>query len=230
MRKLLVALVVFFVLLLVADRVAHAVAQKQLASRIQTTEKLSDTPKVHLDGFPFLTQVLGGRYDGGRIEVRNLTVQGITVSRLDATVRGVKVPFTDLIKGNVDRVPVSSVRGTAYVRFPTLVSELDIPDLTLSGSDGRLRVALGLNTPAGRVTAKGSARLSLADGELRFGDISIDSGLPPSVQQYADKAVASISRTVRVDDLPYGLRPTALRVTADGVQLDAYAEDTVLSG
>ncbi len=69
MRGLLILLVVFGCLLVVADRVAVAVAQDRVADRIAEQGGLPGPPVVDITGFPFLTQALSGRYDDVRISL-----------------------------------------------------------------------------------------------------------------------------------------------------------------
>lgn len=57
-----VAAVVTLVLLLLLDRAAEALTAPELAMKIQRAQHLSARPQVTVRGFPFLTQVLAGKY------------------------------------------------------------------------------------------------------------------------------------------------------------------------
>ena len=52
MRKLLIVVIVLAGLLVVADRVAVVVADRQIASRVQSAYNLSSKPSVSVHGIP----------------------------------------------------------------------------------------------------------------------------------------------------------------------------------
>lgn len=231
MRKLITAVVVVVILFVGADRIVHAVAEHELAAQIRSSQQLPATPKVHLDGFPFLTQVIRGRYDGGRIVVEGLRTPRMRIDRLDATVTGVRLPLSALVHRNVSRVPVRHVTATVHIGYPALAAALDVPGLTLAGSGGRLTVSVTTNaTVVGRVMLSGSAAIGVSGGTLTVHDVRLGAqggSVPASV---LDPAAKRIARTVPLNDLPYGLHLTGLRVTDSGVDVTAAATDTVLAG
>jgi LmeA-like phospholipid-binding len=59
MRKLLFALLAVVVLLIAADRVAGAVAERKASDRVASAYGLPAKPGVRIAAFPFPTQVLG---------------------------------------------------------------------------------------------------------------------------------------------------------------------------
>lgn len=62
MRRFLTVIVVLVLLVVVVDRAAWWFAQGTIADQVQSEADLSSRPEVKVGGFPFLTQVLRGRY------------------------------------------------------------------------------------------------------------------------------------------------------------------------
>src|SRR3954471_11627595 len=120
MRRALLGVAVLLVLLVVGDRVAATVAAHVMASRVQQSQGLPTRPSVSIGGFPFLTQALFGDYAHVRAVVSHLRRGGLDVTRIDADLDGVAVPFGDVVAGTVDRVPVDSLRVRAKVDYASL--------------------------------------------------------------------------------------------------------------
>jgi hypothetical protein len=90
--KWLIALVVLLGLLVAADRIALAVAESQLASRIQSSQHLSEKPSVSITGFPFLTQVASRDFPHATVDIHGLTgADDLQISNLHADLHGVHV-------------------------------------------------------------------------------------------------------------------------------------------
>jgi hypothetical protein len=94
---------VLLVLVIVADRVALWIAQNEVASRAQTELGLASEPGVSIKGFPFLTQVLGGRLDNVDLSTDAYTaeVDGQSLTVRDLDVRLDDVELTDSFTGAV---------------------------------------------------------------------------------------------------------------------------------
>jgi len=89
--KWLIAVVVLLGLLVGADRVALLIAENQLASRIQSSQHLSQKPDVSIAGFPFLTQVAARDFPQATVDIHGLDANGLTITDLHADLRGVHV-------------------------------------------------------------------------------------------------------------------------------------------
>lgn len=71
LRIFLILVIVLGGLFVIADRVAVNFAEDQAADRIKSTEGLANTPDVSIEGFPFLTQVVGGELDDVKIGIKD---------------------------------------------------------------------------------------------------------------------------------------------------------------
>src|SRR5256885_4227247 len=69
-----IGVVVLLVLLLIADRVGVAVAERVAGDTLESSEHLNSRPDVDIAGFPFLTQVATGNYDKITVTADDVTV------------------------------------------------------------------------------------------------------------------------------------------------------------
>lgn len=89
------AAVVTLLLPLLLDQAAEALTAHELAVKIQRAQHLSTRPHVTVRGFPFLTQVLDGKYT--EIDVSSdspVTNRGVTLSSVSVRLHGVHVGLT----------------------------------------------------------------------------------------------------------------------------------------
>jgi hypothetical protein len=236
MRRLAAMLVVVAVLLVAAavgDSVARHRAERELAQRIRTSQHLVTSPDVTIEGTPFLTQAIAGRYQGARVVISDLVSAGLPVQRLDVRLRGIRVPLGDLLRQQVRDVPVDRVAGTAHVTFAALTGRVNtagIPGLRLSDDGGRLRIATSVAVPRlGTIPIQVSARIGVQAGEPTLSDAKVLDAPVPVPAEVMRPLLAAIAGPLRLR-LPYGLRLTGVRVSATGVDVSAAATGVVLSG
>jgi hypothetical protein len=239
-RRVVVVLLVVLGLLVVgfvaADSVARHLAQGRLAAEIRTSENLPETPDVTVHGWPFLTQVIAGRYQRIDVRIRQLPVSsGISLGELDAVLSGVRVPLSDVLHGNVQRIPVAGVRAGARVSFRELdgVVRRQVPadrlqDVSLApGRDGRLLVTATYTGPGGPRPVRGEGEVSMSGGRLQF-RVREDSlaGLPTSARPQIARLLGA---SVDLPELPFGLRVLGVDVDAGGVVLRVGGTGVVLT-
>ncbi|MGH3855584.1 MAG: LmeA family phospholipid-binding protein [Pseudonocardiaceae bacterium] len=131
MRKLITAVLVVATLLVAADFGAAAVAEHTVATRLRERLGLPSDPSVRINGFPFLTQALAGRY--GSIDVR---ASGVSVDQLhdldvEATLYDVDAPASEVISGHLQSVRVGRVEGRVRVKDSDLGRAIGINDLQI---------------------------------------------------------------------------------------------------
>ncbi|MFI6130916.1 DUF2993 domain-containing protein [Micromonospora sp. NPDC051141] len=232
----LVLLVVLAGLLVVADRVAAGVAERAIADQVRQEVAKQDAqsaaPKVEVGGFPFLNQVLAGRYERISIQLTDVkgSVQGDTVDvpRLDVDARDVTASLDTIRSGRGD-VVAERVDGRGTVTYDSLAKLLKRPGLTLGERDGKLAVTAPVDILGVKLTVNGTAAVTVADGKvaLRFSDLTAD-GLPNVA--LARTLLANYARSISIDvplpELPFQLnvrkvepRPEGLVVTADAANV-----------
>jgi hypothetical protein len=207
MRKLVVVLVVIAGLLVGADRGSAYVAERAVAKRVQLDQRLVTRPDVTVHGVPFLTQLFRGRYDDIEVSMGDLHAGALRVAGLTVNLHGAHVPFKDVVRRDVKRVPVEQATARVLLRFGDLSRVVAGGHLTLSrASDDRVHVS-------------GSA-----------GGLSADVDVRPAVA--GDALVLNVNELValrwRLGSLPYGLRLSRVTVTDEGLAVTGVATDVVL--
>lgn len=223
----MVGLVVLAGLLAVADRVAAAVAANAVADQVVAAADLVSAD-VSIDGFPFLTQALGGRYDSVSVVARGVVAGDLTVDRLDATLTGVSVPLSDVLSGAVGQVPVASVQATALVGYDELARRSGDRRLTIAPEGDRLRVSGTVSVLGQTVSASALSSVRVDGGAVVVTAQSYSVGDAAASAAVTDALGGRFDLRIPVTDLPYGLQVSGVRVSPAGVEVSAAAAGTVL--
>lgn len=243
-RKVLIALVVLLLVLVgiavVADRVAAGVAERAIADQVRqevaNQDARSAAPEVEIGGFPFLTQVLAGRYERISIGLRDVraSVRGdeVTLPELDVDARDVRAPLETLRTRQGD-VVAESVDGRGIVTYDSLAKLLDRPGLKLGERDGRLAVTAPVEILGEKLTVTGTADLTVGEeGEvsLRFADLNAE-GLPrsPLARALLNDYARSISVDVPLQDLPLRLKVREVTPLPSGLEVTVGAKEVPLN-
>jgi DUF2993 family protein len=229
-RITLIVVGVLLVLALIADRVAVRVAQSALADRIQSQAQLPSKPQVTAHGFPFLTQVFGGKYQDLEVTAQDVRAEQFSNLTVHANLRGVHAPFSDLTGGRIEEVPVDHVQGTLALPYDQLARAVSIAGLTVNGDgQGGVRVSGHLTVVGRTLTASAHARVDVApDGKVV---ITADHAqvvgvtLPPAALRVLER---QLSFAVPLGNLPFGLRLTRVEATASELRLTAEADGVLL--
>jgi hypothetical protein len=225
---------VLLALLVAADRVGAAVAERVLADELQRNGALPSRPEVDVRGVPFLTQALQGRYDRIDVVARDvpageLAGTPVTLPRLSATLRGVRVPLEQALSGAVTSVPVERVDARARLPFDVVRRGSDVADLDAAAEGDRLRLRGTVRVLGQQVTGSVLSALTVEDGQLVVTAEEFD--VPGGVAgRLLDRALAGrFDARIPLTGLPYGLQVDDVRVRPDGLDVAARADDTELS-
>lgn len=223
--KWLVGLLVVLALLVGADRVAEHVAAGVLADRLQT--ELGGRPTVEIDGFPFLTQAVGGSYQRLRVSAPVVRREGLSLRDFSATLTGVHVAFGDALGGSLSAVPVDRLDASALVAYEDL-TQLAGPGLRLAGDPNGVRVtgrvaALGRQVDVSAVSSVALAgdTLVVTAGQLTVGGVAVTGPLAAALRGRLDLRVP-------LPALPYGVRLASLVAGPQGITVSGSARSVVL--
>lgn len=230
MRKLLVTLVVLAALLLALDRVAVVVASRQLASKVQQSQGLSERPGVAIRGFPFLTQVVSGRYDRVELSARGVVRDGVRIDTVRLQADGVRVALGEALRGEVRQVPVDRGTGSALLSFEDLnalsrrYSGGTVSFSSAGGSRLRLSAQVSVLGVTTAVSAE-AATVRVADGRLQVtpAPAALDA-LPVPVR---GRARELLTVSFPLPSLPFGLRITGGEITPEGLTAAAAGDRIV---
>ncbi|MGP3973292.1 LmeA family phospholipid-binding protein [Streptomyces sp. 8N114] len=149
--KLGIACCALLAFLGIGDRWAALYAEGKAAEKVQDSLHLHARPEVHINGFPFLTQVARGRLDQVEVAIPDVPAGRVSVAQVSGTVDDVKI---------IGDAP-SSVRGAVLGRMKGDVL-LDFDDL-----DRELGTSQVKFTPAGKRTVLAAGELPVAGSEVK---------------------------------------------------------------
>jgi hypothetical protein len=242
-RRLFASVIVLLVLLgvifVIADRAAAAFAERAIADQVRKEVARQDVqaaePKVKVGGFPFLTQVLDGRYESISIVLRDVrgSVEGNRVSlpQLDVDARNVRASIETLRSGQGE-VRAETMNGTGLLTYSSVAKLTKQPGVQLSEQNGKLVVKAPLEVLGQQVTVNGTAKLSVADGRVQIGfDTLTAEGLPaaPAAQALVNAYAKQISINVALPDLPFQLQLQRVQPQPDGLAVTATAKDVPIN-
>jgi hypothetical protein len=226
-RALLVVLLLAG-LTLVADRAAVGIAEDRIADQLAGKGGLVGTPEVDIAGFPFLTQVVAGRYEDVRVALDAEALGQPAGTRAAVSLHGVHVPLRTVLSGTVQEVPVDRLDGTATLAYDLLAAELG-SDAAIAPEGERLRITrtvevLGYRLP---VTAAGTVTL---DGDQLVVDVEKAAGAGVDIPDFLVGRVSDLlDLRYIVPQLPFGLQLTSVTPAEDGVRVRVEATDAVLT-
>jgi hypothetical protein len=131
-KRLLIILIVLVTLLVAADFGVAAAAEYQISKQLKNKLNLVDDPSVDIHGFPFLTQAISGSYSDISVQAQGISVQNMKDLEIDADLRDVKAPLSDVLSGNTSAITVGELDGQVQIKAGDLGRMLNIPDLAIS--------------------------------------------------------------------------------------------------
>ena len=227
-----IIVVVLFGLFVVADRITVGVAESAVAKRIQDQSPFAGSgvkPHVSINGFPFLTQAIGGKYDDIEVSGDALTIDQVRGIDLNAHMHGVHVPLDNAMDRKVNSLPIDHLDATATVPYAEAARRTGIEGLQLSDNHGALHVTLAVSVaPLGNVTATADADLHVSGNHVTYtvrqvtvNGMRATDALTPQLQQAMNGALT-------LPTLPYHLHVTGVKPTPSGVQATAKADHIVV--
>lgn len=225
---LVVVLIVALVLvggLLYGDRYAVREVQERSSLQIQTELGTPQPPEITIEGFPFLTQVVG----------QNLHAVHVVADDIGSTNdAAVVVAHTDLVLTDIrsdDRfatMTATHAEGTARLDYTELQDLAGLPLTYVGGSRFRFETSTEvLSVPVGAVVTGGltldepDQTISLVDPEVVVAGVTL-----PDV---ASKAlIRAIVKPVPVSGLPFELRLTSIEAQDDGLHAGVSGENIPL--
>ena len=221
------------VVLAVVDRVAARAAGRVVAGELRRSADLPELPDVEVEGVPFLTQALGGRYRSidvraGQVPVDTGTSGPLVLRSMSAHLEGVRVPLSDALSGAVDDVPVDRVDATVVLSYADLSRRSGERELTVSPAGDRVRVRGRVRVLGREVTASALSRLAVDRGAVVVTAESFDVGGGAADRLVTRALRGRLDLRVPLGTLPFGLQVQDVRVREDGLAVRATAEDTVL--
>lgn len=215
-RNLLIVLAVLFLLFVAADRIAVHVAQNEAADKFQSSRNLAQKPSVQIEGFPFLTQLIGSKLDEVKVSATGMAVgQGVRLQSFHADLKGVK--FSD----DYAHAVADSATGTVVITYADLSAALPGGlDLSYAG-DGKVKVSAKLLGQS----VSGTVDPEVVDGSsIKLSQLSLLGqtfnvpGLTDALEP--ELSLAGLPSGLRLDAVVPGQDGITVTASGTGVQLD----------
>jgi LmeA-like phospholipid-binding len=226
-RIVLIVVVVLGGLFVAADRVALSVAQNKAAERAAVTQGLTSKPKVSIEGFPFLTQVLFGKLDEVKVSANDIAAgEGGRTLRIDsfhADLHGVKM------SNNYSTAVADSADGLAFITYADLTKAAPA-GITVSyagaRSDNRPMVKLAGSFMGAELSVLSEIKVEDDDTIGLHAE-----NLPEAFTALGleDQVRKQIDFTTRLTHLPAGISLTSVTTTPDGISVAAAGRHVVLA-
>jgi len=244
-RGLLITLIVLLLILggvaFAVDRFGRSYAERiisdKVAQQVSNQKATSEKPDVTVEGFPFVTQVLRGRYDEIKIELANFSgpadangTKKIKLPLLDVRAKDVVASLDTLRSGG--NIVAGTVTGTGTIDYQQLATLIDRRGLTLREQGGKLVGSAEVPALGQTIKVTGSAKLTVVDGivQVRFADVD-SPDLPdiPAIKSLVTAYVGKLGIDVRVPTLPLKLKVQQVQPKPDGLQFTAGASNVTLN-
>jgi len=247
LRIFLIVAVILGGLFVIADRVAVGFAQDEAADRIRTTEGLASTPDVSIEGFPFLTQVVGGEFDDVKIGIKDYeastsgtggTGDGagtIRIDDLNAEMHGV------VFSGDYSSATANTATGTASITYDELLkaAQSGSTDVTTGvtaevvglsdGGNGKIKVTVEATVLGTELPEPVSVLSSVSvDGDT----VKVHADTLPNLgADLAEDTVRSVTDfEQKIDGLPGGIQLDKVEAATGGVDISVKGSDIKLVG
>lgn len=252
MRKIIIILLVILGLAVAVDFGAAAFAEHTVAKQMRQQLMLASDPSVRINGFPFLTQAVAGRYSSIDVRARAIPVDPLRDLDVEATLHDVDAPLTEVSAGDVHSVRAARVDGRIRIKDIDLGRAIGIEDLRLQRpSNQEIKELLPAGTPVGdspagkrapvrmeastdlvgaRTEIVGIGLIELTGGVVRItvSDVRLardgvgEVSLPRAVRQ---TLLNTLSTDVKPGGLPFAVTPTRVWVQTGAVIVEGTATD-----
>lgn len=247
LRIILIVTVILGGLFVIADRVAVGFAENKAADRIKSTEGLASTPDVSIEGFPFLTQVVGGELDDVKIGIKDYEASTggagsaggagtLRIDDLNAEMHGVA------FNGDYSSATANSATGSASIGYAELLKTAKSqptqvgPGVTArvvglsDGGNGKIKVAVEVSIGGTKVPQPVSVLSSVTVVGGNTVKVHADS-LPKMGVDLAENRVRSITDfEQKIGELPGGIQLDTVQAAANGVDVSVKGSNVKLVG
>jgi hypothetical protein len=210
------------VLLVVADRFAARVAGQVVADRIKASQHLTTTPEVSVKGFPFLTQLVAGRYDHVDATAEDVKHGNVRATSLILHLYGVHVSVADVLGQSVKTIAIDRANGSV------LLSYADINALTkasgvkvVPGTGGTVGVSGTVVVGGQKVKGSGVGSVDATADGIR---VTVSQLKTPGLSSTLTRLLLNkLTFVIPNSDLPYGIKVKTVDMSSLGADVGASA-------
>ncbi len=205
------------------DTAARVAAQSLVARSIQVNTGVPERPEVHIRGAVFLPQLVRGAYSKVDVTTRGITSGDLRVDRVESQLLDVRVPFHDVLVGNVVRVAIAHSQERLHLTYDDVNAYLEATDRPLklqSAEDGKVRLTGTLDIAGQQISASATMDVSVANGAIKLTPRRINAGGNGSEEGSGGPLLGErLTLTLPLEDLPFGHRLTSVSPSTDGIEV-----------
>lgn len=250
-RKLIIGLVSLLALALVVDFGVASYSEYRVSRAVREGGELTSDPQVTFHGFPFLTQAADGKYQNIEIRAQDVPNQYVESTTIEANLRGVRIPLSDIVDNSVHAIPVDHLEGRVRIDATNLGRFLGIVDLQVSAppadkSDGtggsggsgmttKDGVVLSGTVPVGPIDTSVSVRadlllqgdsVSIVATDFYFGPEGRADFTIPDV--FKSAVLGLFTKTIDRQSLPFGVLPTDVYAEGSQIVVEGSGDNVVI--
>jgi len=217
LAALLVVLLILAGLAVVADRVIVGQVEQGVTDSIETSID-ARAVTTDIEGFPFLTQILGGEIRRIDLTAASAVLEDVPFSDVDAVITELPFDLATRALGAAGTVTASGTLATADLQTLLERELTDLPDVTLATRDGSVVASTGL---VGGLTLDVTLLPRAADGQIAVdvGTLTVAGFDVPITDLPAGLAARLTDLRIEVPGLPDGLAISQLDVIDAGVRV-----------
>lgn len=217
-------------LLWAVDQGARIGAESLIARQVQSATGVPARPDVQLHGTFFLPQVVSGRYSDVEITLHDLSAGPLRIATVHADLRGVHVPFHDVLVRAIGPIPIEQSQEDAFLTYADLnryLAATGRPVKIQFAPGGQAELTGTVRVLGHDVSASTRARLSTRNGALLVSPTQLDTQTPLDA---ASKLLLGqrFSFTVPLDPLPFGQELTSVAPQRNGILVKAKGSGIVV--
>jgi hypothetical protein len=224
-------IVVVALLLWGADSLARIGAETLLERNIQDATGVEVPPKVEVQSFLFLPQVIRGSYSEVHVTTQGITSGPLRIDRVESQLFDVRVPFHDVLVRDIRRVGIGHSVENLDLTYDDLNAYFAATGRRFElapGRDSAVRLSGHVELLNRSVPVSADATLSVEDDVLRISPQSVDSGSRSLDAASRLLLGHRLTLIVPLGTLPFGHRLTSVRADHEGVHLTAEGTDILV--
>ncbi|MEU3300252.1 MULTISPECIES: LmeA family phospholipid-binding protein [unclassified Streptomyces] len=226
LRILLITVVILGGLFVAADRLLLNYAESEAAEKIKARQGLSGATEVAIEGFPFLTQVVGKELERVDVTVRDIETSAngrrVVITELSAALHNVR------LGSNYSSATAATATGTARISYADLTKAAD-EDVTVAyGGNGKLKVTGTVDILGRSLSRSVVSTVSLVDG----GTIRVRADKVPGegIPRLEDMIREKTDFDRKLSGLPEGMKLQKVQADEKGLVITVAGTDVPLAG
>jgi hypothetical protein len=222
---LTVIVALLLVILGIGDQAARAVAENQVAQKIETSG-LNTKPSVSIEGWPFLTQLAAKDIKAIDINASHVKTGQFEISSIKARATGVHLSSLSAnASATIDRI-----NGTATITYQSLANDLgNAINLPGVSSIGSIAPDPAAGPDAVKVDLDGLASVDATVKQTAPDKITIHFGSLGGIASLLGGVGTIQDQVITIPPLPAGLVVRSVAVEPQGIVATASASNTTLS-